>query len=266
MRNSLIIGGLLVGILTAAAYPQATPTDEPAATPETYTISDEEFKVRISDELADEVDELIAQLGSPQYGVREAATTRLTEIGLPAFAQLLGAYRATDELEPRLRIERIVQDAYLTHYVYSRNAFLGISHQLASVVHSEDPRIPQGHLGIKVVKVLRNTGAEEAGVEENDVIIALDGEPLPVKTGRPTAEFGESITLRGPGTAVTLTILRGPDELEIAAVLRSRPKEYYTVPGTMVTQMLRITEQQFEVWWDAHFRTPPSAESGTNTP
>ena len=266
MRNSLIIGGLLVGILTAAAHPQAMPEDEPAATPETYTISDEEFKVPISDELAGEVDELIAQLGSHRYGVREAATTRLAEIGLPAFAQLREAYRATDELEPRLRIERIVQDAYLTHYVYSRNAFLGIQHQLASVIHSEDPRIPQGHLGIKVVEVLPNTAAEEAGVEKNDVLIALDGEPLSAKTGRATAEFGESIRLRGPGTAVALTILRGPDELEIAVVLRPRPKEYYTVPGTNVTQMLRITTQQFEVWWHAHFRTPPSAASETNSP
>ncbi len=266
MRNSLIIGGLLVGIMTTGAYPQATSADKPAATPETYTISDEEFKVPISNELAGEVDELIAQLGSPKYGVREAATTRLAEIGLPAFARLREAYRATDELEPRLRIERIVQDAYLTHYVYSRNAFLGIQHQLASVVHSEDPRIPEGHFGIKVVEVLPNTAAEEAGVEKNDVIIALDGEPLSAKTGQATAEFGESIRLRGPGTAVALTILRGPDELEIATVLRPRPKEYYAVPGANVTQMLGITKQQFEVWWDAHFRASAPAESETNSP
>ena len=36
---------------------------------------------------------------------REAASTRLTEVGAPAFAKLRLAYRQTDDIEVRLRIE-----------------------------------------------------------------------------------------------------------------------------------------------------------------
>lgn len=265
MRNSLINGGLLVGVLTAVAWAQTAPIDELSVTSETYAISDEEFKVSISDELAAEVDELIAQLGSPKYATREATTRRLIDIGLPAFTKLRAAYRTTEELEARLRIERIVEDAYLASHIYNRNAFLGIRHQFVSVVHAEHPGVPEGHFGIKVVAVLPDTAADEAGIEENDVIIRLDGGPLSGTTGRPTTEFGESIRLRRPGTVVTLSILRGPVELEITATLRPRPKGYYVRAG-QITQMLEEAKQRFQVWWYLHFREQAARMPGTSQP
>ena len=56
--------------------------------------------------------------------------------------------------------------------------------------------------------------AEQAGVRPGDVILALDG-----KVVRGNEELIVAIRTRAPGDKVTLTVLRGDDEQEIAVVL-----------------------------------------------
>jgi serine protease DegQ len=161
-----------------------------------------------------------------------------------------------------LRIEKIVRTAYLDYHVYDRNGFLGISQQNVPVVHADDARIREGHIGIKVREVIANTAAQEAGFKAEDVIVALDGEPLSSKTASPTTEFGESIRGRGPGTTVTLSILRGPRELEVRAVLRPRPREYYGRHQITVSPMLEGARERFRIWWSVHFRQASALRPG----
>ena len=65
---------------------------------------------------------------------------------------------------------------------------------------------------LRVVEVLSGAPAEEAGLRAEDVVVAVDGAPLDGST------IDDSVLLiRGPrNSEVTLSIERGPDELELA--------------------------------------------------
>jgi hypothetical protein len=213
------------------------------------------------EQLTAEVDTLVAQLDAPQYDKREAATERLTRIGPVAFAQLRDAYHQTDALEARLRIERIVRENFFGYQVYDRNGFLGIGQHPIPKVHDDDERIEVGKVGIEVQRVIEDTAAEVAGLKARDVIIALDGEPITAAGSRVITQFGESIRVRGPGVAVVLTVLRGPLQLEVEALLGARPQKFYTVNQGPVHEMIQTTRQQFEVFWNQHFHHPPGKDN-----
>jgi hypothetical protein len=256
----LAIVGLFVGSTLTGTVAQEPTGDQVTESQEQYWISDEEFRVPISEKLAGEVEQLLDDLSSPQYAIREAATARLIDIGVPAFAQLRDAFRAANDLETRLRIERIVQDAYLASQVYDQNAFLGISQRPVRLDELGDHHLPKGSVGIKIAQVIEDTAAEEAGLQAEDVIIALDGQPFTPKTAQPTQEFGEAIRLRRPGTPLTLTILRNGRQLEVTAVLRARPRSYYDERQGFVAVMLAEAKQRFRIWWQMHFRDPEDVE------
>ena len=96
----------------------------------------------------DDIAALIRALADPAFSKRTDATRKLCAIGLPAFARLREAYHNTDQLEVRLRIERIVHTAYMDHYLYHPNAFLGVAQARYTPNSDDDPRIPTGHIGI----------------------------------------------------------------------------------------------------------------------
>ncbi len=219
----------------------------------------------VDEQLAGQISSTLALLGSPSFKEREAATTRLIEIGPKAFSRLRAAYGDSDELEVRLRIETLVREAYFRFHVYERNGFLGISQARIPVMQDDDERIAPGNVGIKVRNVIRDTAAERAELKEGDVIIALDGEPLTMSGVQATVVFGESIRVRRPGARLTLTILRGRNDLEVEVTLGSRPKAYYRSQG-LVSQMLHHFQRQFGVFWVKHFRRPAEVESTGDQP
>lgn len=251
------------GICAAAAFGQASIQWTPP--PDAESALDELLRLPVDERLATEIDEMIDQLGSPSYKKREAATSRLIEIGAPAFARLRTIYRESDELEVRLRIEQIVHEAYLGNHVFNQNAFLGISQSNIPVMRDDDERIEDGHVGIKVRQIIKGTAAEKVGLKKGDVIIALDGEPIPATGTRVTITFGESIRVRRPGTRMTLSILRGPRRFDIKVILGSRPREYYRGQGP-VTEMLDYYSSRFGAFWIKHFRHSPKQESGDALP
>ncbi len=251
------------GIAVAAAFGQAPAVWTPPS--DTESTLDEMLGLPVDEQLATEINEMIGQLGSPSYKEREAAESRLIEIGPAAFARLRTTYRQSDELEVRLRIEAIVHESYLRHHVYDQNAFLGISQSPIPVVHDDDRRIQEGHVGIKVARIIEGTAAERVELKKGDVIIALDGEPIAATGMRVTVVFGESIRVRRPGVRMTLSVLRGPSELNIEVILGSRPRRYYLNQG-LVSEMLDHFHQQFGVFWIKHFRRAPKQESGDDRP
>ena len=72
--------------------------------------------------------------------------------------------------------------------------------------------------GARIVVVEPDAPAERAGLREDDVILAVDGEP--VGAGQPT--LAERIQAHEPGDAVELRVLRGEDEIDVEAVLEAR--------------------------------------------
>jgi C-terminal processing protease CtpA/Prc len=240
----------LVGIaLAQSGQPQRY---TPGALPE---VSDEEFRLPLAAPQAEEVARLIGQLGSPDYRQREQASQRLVEIGAGAFDHLRTTYHQTDDLEVHLRIEQIVGQSYLSYHVYRRNGFLGVSQDRFGVTHEEDARIADGHVGIRIRQALPDTGAERAGLRENDVIIALDGQPLQAGPF-PSESFGEELRTKGPGVQVVLTVLRGARQLDIEATLGQRPRMYYSPQQGESYEMLMAARRNFAVWWARYFRRP----------
>lgn len=254
MRISTLV--VVMGLLAGSALPVAGQAQDEDFPWRTLEVSDEEFRTPVADEMVGRIATAIGQLSSPMYKEREDAVKQLLTIGTPAFSQLRQAYARTDDLEVRLRVEDVVHEAYLDHHVFDRNAFLGISQERVPRSHDDDPRILERHYGVAVGKIIPNTAAQDYEMRKGDVIIALDGKPLATGAANLNLTFGESIRLRGPGALVTLSILRGEDQLELKVILGRRPKEYYARQG-VVTDMLQTIDQNFGIWWVKHFRQPP---------
>ncbi len=212
---------------------------------------DEVFEQKLDPAFADEVRGLIDALDSPSFKDRKASAQRLIDLGPQVFYLLRDAYRSSPSLELRLQIEHVVREAYLQHFVYGRNAFLGIR-QGEPLGPDKDPRIQQGHVGIFITQVIEGTAAEAAGLQAKDVIVEVDGEPIPDKSLRSNLSFGESIRVRGPGARLTLTVLRGTSTITKEVILRSRPKKFYYRQG-IVSQMLHFFARTFETFWAKHF-------------
>lgn len=257
--------GMAFLALASGATTAQTSSDPPVEETDEASIGDE-FSIPVADDLAAEIQVFAADLGSPEYVKREDATRRLTEIGVATFATLRSLFRQTDELEVRLRIESIVKSAYLDHHIFDTNAFLGIAQASVPVMHGDDERIALGRVGIKVQRVIEGTAAERVKLQKGDVIIALDGETIKAGGARVIAEFGESIRVRGPGTLMAMTLLRGSEQLELEVILGRRPIEYYNRAQANVHLQLDRARQEFRVWWRTHFQSPTRGHSGNDRP
>ncbi len=80
--------------------------------------------------------------------------------------------------------------------------------------------------GAVVSEVLENSPAEKAGLKERDIILALDGKPLPpLKPDRIVVSYLErEVDRRAPGDPLTITVLRGSDRLDLKVTLGEEPK------------------------------------------
>ncbi len=80
--------------------------------------------------------------------------------------------------------------------------------------------------GCVVSEVLEGSPAEAAGLKARDIILALDGQPLPrLKPDRVVVTYFErALGMKKPGETVVLTVLRGTERMEIKATLAEQPK------------------------------------------
>jgi serine protease Do len=80
--------------------------------------------------------------------------------------------------------------------------------------------------GAVVSEVLEGSPAEKAGLKDRDIVLALDGKPLPqLKPDRVVVTWIErEIDRRAPGDALELSVLRGGARVELKVVLGEEPK------------------------------------------
>jgi serine protease Do len=80
--------------------------------------------------------------------------------------------------------------------------------------------------GAVVSEVLEGSPAQRAGLKDRDIILNLDGKPLPqLKPDRVVVTFIErEVERRVPGDALALTVLRGTERLELKITLGEQPK------------------------------------------
>ncbi|MEO5958061.1 MAG: PDZ domain-containing protein [Opitutaceae bacterium] len=83
-----------------------------------------------------------------------------------------------------------------------------------------------GQSGAVVSEVLEGSPAEKAGLKARDIILALDGKPLPqLKPDHVVVSYIErEIDRRAPGESLTIGVLRGSERIELKAVLGDEPK------------------------------------------
>ena len=251
-----------IGALSILLTMSAVASAQTQTAANTLSTPDEAFDVSLSPDDAARVERLIPQLGSNNYEERVTATEQLASFGLAALEPLRSAYLASDDLEVRLRIEEIVYGAYLMVNVYDQYGFLGISQRGIPATNLDDKRIPAGHVGIAIASITPGTGAEEAGLQEGDIIIALDGEPIK-QNFRANLIFGAMIRSHRPGVTVSLTILRRTprryQQLVLEATLGRCPE--HLVRGGRIAEIpeqLLLAKQQFPAWWARHFRETTS--------
>jgi serine protease Do len=80
--------------------------------------------------------------------------------------------------------------------------------------------------GAVVSEVLENSPAEKAGMKARDIIVAINGQPIPhFRPDHVVIDYVEhEIARERPGDAMSLTVLRGSDRLELKAILGEEPK------------------------------------------
>lgn len=88
----------------------------------------------------------------------------------------------------------------------------------------------QSRQGVRVVQVYKNTSAEKAGLQTGDIITAVNGEPI--DASRPADEEALNVMLQqySVGDQVTLTILRGHQEITLKAELAPSPTPAAELP------------------------------------
>jgi hypothetical protein len=240
--------------------PQAhTATEEPPTPVEPVA---DVFALPLSDADAVEADRLIPGLGSPDYEERVKGTRGLVLIGAPVFTKLRHAYLRTDDFEIQSRIQDIVSEAYINHFVLRPFGFLGITRDAAAPTHADDPRIEEGHAGVKIRDVHPDTGAMRAGLRAGDVIIEMDGVPLPGPETEAFRWFSTKIRERGVGAGILLTLLRGEEQFQLLATL-GPPLRSMIENGNLgrdIRDKLSETRDEFKIWWAKNFREAPPAD------
>ena len=80
--------------------------------------------------------------------------------------------------------------------------------------------------GAVISEVLEGSPAEKAGLKDRDIVLAIDGKPLPqLKPDRVIVTYIErEVDRRAPGDTLTMSVLRGGERLEIKAILGDEPK------------------------------------------
>jgi len=80
--------------------------------------------------------------------------------------------------------------------------------------------------GVVLSDIMDGSPAAAAGLKERDIVLAVDGQPLPrLKPDRVVVgHFGQQILRHRPGESLVLTILRGSERQEISVRLGDEPK------------------------------------------
>jgi len=100
---------------------------------------------------------------------------------------------------------------------YVERGFLGITPATLNPGFANQLGVPVAG-GIVVVAVLSGSPADEAGLEEEDVIVQMGDEPI-----RNTGELSKFLIAHPPGETVTIVFFRGSEERTTRVTLEERP-------------------------------------------
>ena len=77
---------------------------------------------------------------------------------------------------------------------------------------------------IGVSRIMPDSGAEAAGLQEGDLIVGVDGKPIEEKNDKTMLAFRIAISKKHPGEKVKLRVLRGESVIELDAMIKPYPR------------------------------------------
>ena len=98
--------------------------------------------------------------------------------------------------------------------------FVGVTTQPVSDELAAQQELEVDHGALVVAEVSDESPAGQAGIEEGDVIVAMNGQRIDAEN-----PFVELLFRFDPGDTVTLTVQRGADQLDVEVTLGERPVE-----------------------------------------
>jgi len=114
---------------------------------------------------------------------------------------------------------------------------------------------------VVVSEILEGSPAEAGGLKDRDILLAIDGQPLPrFKPDRVVVGYvGREIEKRRPGDAITFTVLRGSVRTDAKIVLGEQPK-LFTEAERKYFDRIGFTAREF-VFDDAIARRVKATET-----
>lgn len=125
-----------------------------------------------------------------------------------------GSYSGYSLAIPTSIVKKVISD--IKEFGTVQRAMLGISFAELTSKLAKEKGITAVNSGIYVAKVEERSAAMEGGLEEGDVIIAINGVPT-----RNTAEMQEQMNKFRPGDKVTVKFIRDNKEQSITVTLRN---------------------------------------------
>lgn len=95
--------------------------------------------------------------------------------------------------------------------------------------------------GIRLEGVMDGMGAQKAGLQKNDVLVAMDGKEL-----IPTLPLGSILGMKHAGDVVEVTYYRGPEKKSTKMTLSGRPIPPIPASSRELSQQLEPTYHKFE--------------------
>jgi C-terminal processing protease CtpA/Prc len=166
--------------------------------------------------------QLLEGLASEEFAKREASQSELLEWARgreQAGVEILKMSRGSDDPEVQKRSSEVLRELSDEDYLSDGLGYLGITMQ-----EEELQGEPNGkeQFGIRILGLMRGSPAEQAGIKQGDLIIALNGKTWN-EIGAVTV-FGDVISRTKPLVEVVLTVKRDePDPVEIPVKLGKRP-------------------------------------------
>jgi serine protease Do len=117
--------------------------------------------------------------------------------------------------------------------------------------------------GVVVSDIMPGSPADQSGLQERDIIFAVDGQPLPrLKPDRiVVSHFGQEILRHRPGDVLTLSVLRGSAREEIKLRLGDEPK-LAREADRRYFERLGFTAREFLYNDGLMHRAPPGTTAG----
>lgn len=153
-----------------------------------------------------------------------------------AIASPTGSYTGYSFAVPVALVKKVMDD--LLEYGAVQRALLGISIRDLDADLAEELGIDETN-GVYVVAVNTGSSAEEAGLKDKDIIIAIDN--IPIKN---VAELQEHVARNRPGDKIRVTFIRDGKEKTVSATLKNimGEEKLYSRNATMEIQGASVTE------------------------